>query len=106
MSSIQARKGPIKAKKAKQQEDEQIEVIQDLYFPAACNRVKMSNDGEILMASGMYPPQAIESRRKLLLSQNHCRVGVAASLWQHSLDMSKYMYSYPMRHCEWSVVAA
>ena len=76
---IWARKGATKSKKVKQQEDEQIEVIQDLYFPAACNRVKVSRDGETLMATGSYPPQVAPPPLALLpcLSPGRCHPDAA-----------------------------
>ena len=79
---IWARKGATKSKKVKQQEDEQIEVIQDLYFPAACNRVKVSRDGETLMATGSYPPQVAPPPLALLpcLSPGRCHPDAATRM--------------------------
>lgn len=34
-----------------------VEVLQDLDFPGACQRVRFSADGEYFMATGCYPPQ-------------------------------------------------
>ena len=37
--------------------EERLEVIQDLFLPTTCGRVKISRDGGTLMATGGYPPQ-------------------------------------------------
>ena len=34
-----------------------IEIIQDLEFPAACHRLKLSPDGQFLVATGTHPPR-------------------------------------------------
>ncbi|KAK9867626.1 hypothetical protein WJX84_003781 [Apatococcus fuscideae] len=34
-----------------------IDLIQDLHFPAACQRLKISPDGQFLFASGIHPPR-------------------------------------------------
>lgn len=34
-----------------------IELIQDLEFPAACHRLKLTPDGEYLFATGIHPPR-------------------------------------------------
>ncbi|GBG33323.1 Nucleolar protein 10 [Hondaea fermentalgiana] len=34
-----------------------IELVQDFYFPATSGRVKVSPDGEYIVATGSYPPQ-------------------------------------------------
>ncbi|CAK7340222.1 unnamed protein product [Dovyalis caffra] len=36
---------------------QKIELLQDLTFPTATSRVKVTPDGEFLIASGIYPPQ-------------------------------------------------
>jgi ribosome biogenesis protein ENP2 len=64
------------AKKTKEKADGEVEVIQDLFFPTACARVKVSSDGEHMFATGGYPPQlrAYELRE---LSLRFCRNFVA-----------------------------
>lgn len=34
-----------------------MELIQDLHFPSACSRMKLTPDGQHMLASGMHPPQ-------------------------------------------------
>jgi ribosome biogenesis protein ENP2 len=34
-----------------------IELVQDLGFPGACQRLKLSPDGNFLFASGTHPPR-------------------------------------------------
>ena len=34
-----------------------IELVQDLGFPGACQRLKLSPDGAFLFASGTHPPR-------------------------------------------------
>lgn len=34
-----------------------IELVQDLEFPAACHRLKLTPDGEYLFATGIHPPR-------------------------------------------------
>ena len=53
--------------------DMRLEVIQDLFFPTACGRVKLSRDGDTLMATGGYPPQvrAYELRELSLKFSRH-----------------------------------
>lgn len=34
-----------------------IELVQDLGFPGACQRMKLSPDGNFLFASGTHPPR-------------------------------------------------
>ena len=34
-----------------------IELVQDLDFPEACHRLKLSPDGQFLIASGLHPPR-------------------------------------------------
>ena len=60
------------AKKSKEKDGE-VEVIQDLFFPTACARVKVSSDGEHLFATGGYPPQlrAYELRELSLRFSRH-----------------------------------
>ena len=41
-----------KRRRAAEALDERLEVIQDLYFPTMCGRVKVSRDGGTLMATG------------------------------------------------------
>src|SRR5690606_23009732 len=33
-----------------------LELIQDFYFPTAASKIKMSEDGLTIMATGIYPP--------------------------------------------------
>jgi len=40
-----------------------IELVQDLEFPAACNRLKLTPDGQYLFASGTHAPRVRLSRR-------------------------------------------
>jgi len=40
-----------------------IELVQDLDFPAACNRLKLTPDGQYLFASGTHAPRVRPSRR-------------------------------------------
>jgi ribosome biogenesis protein ENP2 len=58
--------------------DERIEVIQDLFFPTMCGRVKVSRDGGTLMATGGYPPQvrAFELRELSLKFSRHFETDV------------------------------
>ena len=34
-----------------------VDIIQDLEFPAGCGKIKQSQDGEFIMATGLHPPQ-------------------------------------------------
>ena len=34
-----------------------IELVQDLNFPEACQRLKLSADGQFLVATGIHPPR-------------------------------------------------
>ena len=43
-----------------------IDLIQDLHFPAACQRLKISPDGQHLFASGIHPPRVTPSASALL----------------------------------------
>jgi hypothetical protein len=50
-----------KKKKALRKDDEyrrRIELIQDFEFPAGCQRIKVTPDGQHIFASGYHPPQA------------------------------------------------
>ena len=62
-----------KRRRAADAADERLEVIQDLYFPTTCGRVKVSRDGGTLMATGGYPPQvrAFELRELSLKFSRH-----------------------------------
>ena len=49
-----------KKKKALRKDEEyrrRIELIQDFEFPAGCNRIKVTPDGQFIFASGYHPPQ-------------------------------------------------
>ena len=35
----------------------QVELIQDLEFPAACHRLKATSDGQFLFATGIHAPR-------------------------------------------------
>ena len=56
-SWLSAKKTATITKKRKKDADDRLEVIQELYFPTASGRVKVSADGESLFATGCYPPQ-------------------------------------------------
>lgn len=50
-----------KKKKALRKDEEyrrRIELIQDFEFPAGCQRIKVTPDGQHIFASGYHPPQA------------------------------------------------
>ncbi|QDZ25577.1 nucleolar protein 10 [Chloropicon primus] len=34
-----------------------VDIIQDLEFPAGCGKIKQSEDGEFILATGLHPPQ-------------------------------------------------
>eukprot|EP00216_Chloropicon_sp_CCMP2111_P005383 CAMPEP_0198239520 /NCGR_PEP_ID=MMETSP1446-20131203/4904_1 /TAXON_ID=1461542 ORGANISM="Unidentified sp, Strain CCMP2111" /NCGR_SAMPLE_ID=MMETSP1446 /ASSEMBLY_ACC=CAM_ASM_001112 /LENGTH=651 /DNA_ID=CAMNT_0043922123 /DNA_START=118 /DNA_END=2073 /DNA_ORIENTATION=+ len=34
-----------------------VDIVQDLEFPSGCGRVKMTGDGQYILATGLYPPQ-------------------------------------------------
>ena len=57
---------------------DRIEVIQDLFFPTTCGRVKVSRDGSMLMATGGYPPQvrAYELRELSMKFSRHFETDV------------------------------
>jgi ribosome biogenesis protein ENP2 len=49
-----------KKKKALRKDEEyrrRIELIQDFEFPAGCQRIKITPDGQYIFASGYHPPQ-------------------------------------------------
>ena len=76
-----AKKTALKAKKKRKKADdpdEKLEVIQDLFFPTSCGRVKVSRDGDTLMATGNYPPQvrAYELRELSLKFSRHFETDV------------------------------
>lgn len=78
-----AKKTNLRARKKRRKagdnaDDEKIEVIQELFFPTACGRVKVSRDGETLMATGNYPPQvrAYELRELSLKFSRHFETDV------------------------------
>ena len=48
---------PAAKKRRGRAQDERIEIIQDLFFPTTCGLVKISRDGDTMMATGGYPPQ-------------------------------------------------
>lgn len=39
-----------------------LELLQDFGFPAACQRLKLTPDGQYLVATGYHPPQVCETR--------------------------------------------
>ncbi|KAB5519370.1 hypothetical protein DKX38_023689 [Salix brachista] len=51
--------GPKKQRPSRKDKNYQqkIELVQDLTFPTATSRIKVTPDGEFLIASGIYPPQ-------------------------------------------------
>ena len=52
--------------------DNRLEVIQELWFPTSCGRVKFSADGESMIATGCYPPQSrLYELRELSLKFSH-----------------------------------
>ena len=70
---VGAKKAAQISKKRKKESDDRLEVIQELYFPTASGRVKVSADGETMMATGTYPPQvrAYELRELSLKFSRH-----------------------------------
>ena len=54
------------AKKASLRKDEdfrrRVELVQDFEFPAACQRIKVSPDGQYIFASGYHPPRVRAGR--------------------------------------------
>eukprot|EP00965_Chrysotila_dentata_P216902 6189647-Pleurochrysis_carterae.AAC.2 len=62
-----------KRTKADTKDGDRLELIQDLFFPTSCARVKVSPDGETLLATGSYPPQlrAYELRELSLKYSHH-----------------------------------
>ena len=68
-----------------------IELIQDLDFEVASNRMKFSKDGKYLAAVGMYPPQVLLSPHCLAsaASPGGCSGADARSCWS-SLQVKVY----------------
>ena len=68
--------------------DSRLEVIQELWFPTSCGRVKFSADGESMIATGCYPPQSrLYELRELSLKFSHHFVAgplgrTSGHLWQ------------------------
>jgi hypothetical protein len=55
-----------KKKKALRKDEEyrrRIELIQDFEFPAGCQKIKVTPDGQYIFASGYHPPQVSAARR-------------------------------------------
>ena len=47
-------------------------MIQELWFPTSCGRIKFSADGESMIATGCYPPQSrLYELRELSLKFSH-----------------------------------
>ena len=61
-----------KKKALKKDEDyrRRVDLIQDFEFPAACQRIKVTPDGQYIFASGYHPPQVRPGCRCRLLSPN------------------------------------
>ena len=63
-------------------------MIQELWFPTSCGRVKFSADGESMIATGCYPPQSrLYELRELSLKFSHHFVAgqlccTSGLLWQ------------------------
>lgn len=63
-------------------------MIQELWFPTSCGRVKFSADGESMIATGCYPPQSrLYELRELSLKFSHHFVAgqlccTSGHLWQ------------------------
>jgi ribosome biogenesis protein ENP2 len=47
-----------KALKKNEEYRRRLELLQDFRFPAACQRIKVSPDGQYVFATGYHPPQA------------------------------------------------
>ena len=64
-----------KKKKALRKDEEyrrRIELIQDFEFPAGCQKIKLTPDGQYIFASGYHPPQ-VPSMQEPRGSQGLCR---------------------------------
>ena len=63
-------------------------MIQELWFPTSCGRVKFSADGESMIATGCYPPQSrLYELRDLSLKFSHhfvVRKPVASAATRHT----------------------
>lgn len=65
-----------KERKSLAKDDEyrrRIELVQDFYFPSSSSRVKVSDDGEYIVATGTYPPQVkvFETRELSMKFERH-----------------------------------
>lgn len=98
------RKARLLAKKKRKRgglTDDKLEVIQDLFFPTTCGKVKISRDGGTLMATGGYPPQvrAYELRELSLKFSRHFETEVV-QFQQLSPDWKKVVFLLADRSVE------
>ena len=70
-----------------------LEVIQELWFPTSCGRVKFSADSESMIATGCYPPQSrVYELRELSLKFSHHFVADIVQFQILSPDWKKLAY--------------
>lgn len=68
-------------------------MIQELWFPTSCGRVKFSADGESMIATGCYPPQSrVYELRELSLKFSHHFVADIVQFQILSADWKKLAY--------------
>ena len=85
--------GRRKALVQKRDENERLEVIQELWFPTACGRVKFSADGDSFIATGCYPPQVrVYELRELSLKFSHHFVADVVQFQVLGEDWKKQAY--------------
>ncbi len=81
-----------KARAAKRDPDyaRRIELVQDLGFPGACQRLKLSPDGSFLFASGTHPPRVRPENETIAVCRGQkrcsgaCQPPGAVARWQTS----------------------
>ena len=89
------------ARRASKAKEGSVEVIQDLAFPTSCGRVKVSSDGETLLATGCYPPQmrAYELRELSMKFSRHF-VAEVVQFQALSADWTKLVFLLADRSVE------
>jgi len=70
-----------KARAAKRDPDyaRRIELVQDLGFPGACQRLKLSPDGSFLFASGTHPPRVCPENETIAVCRGESAAQAPAS---------------------------
>lgn len=77
-----------------------LELLQDFRFPAACQRIKVSPDGQYVFASGYHPPQ-VSTHGAIFAGMCAC-IHMRTHTRAHELTDKD---SRQLQHVQWSVPA-